>query len=59
MSFVKNGINMPQTPRHGHQFKLCSKCNQDKPPEGGIEMSPTRWLCASCWTNKAIRRTYK
>lgn len=59
MSFVKNGINMPQTPRYAHQLKLCSKCKNMKPPEGGIEMSPTRWMCASCWTNKAIRRTYK
>jgi len=42
-----------------HRFKLCSKCNQEKPPEGGIEMSATRWICAACWTHKAIRRPSK
>lgn len=59
MSFVKNGINMPQTPRYAHQVKLCNKCNKTKPPEGGIEMSRTRWICAQCWTHKAIGRAQK
>ena len=56
MSFLKQGIDLPQTPRHSHQFKFCTKCSQDKPPEGGIEMGPTRWVCATCWTRQAIRR---
>ena len=58
MSFVVrqlllNGGNPPQPV---HRFKLCSKCEREKPPEGGIEMSPTRWICAACWTRKATRR---
>jgi hypothetical protein len=59
MSFVKNQIILPNTVAHGRSsgaFKLCGKCNKDKPPEGGIEMSPTRWICAVCWTTRATRR---
>lgn len=59
MSFVKQRIELPNTstaPRNAHRFKLCNKCEEKKPPEGGIEMSSTRWLCAACWTHKATRR---
>jgi hypothetical protein len=59
MSFVKHQLHMPNSTtnlRNAHRFKLCSKCNESKPPEGGIDMSPTRWMCAACWTIKATRR---
>jgi hypothetical protein len=59
MSFLKNGINLPQTPVRANKMQICSKCLKEKPPEGGVEMSATKWVCASCWTNRAIRRTYK
>jgi hypothetical protein len=39
-----------------HKFKLCAKCDEQKPPEGGIDMSPTRWHCSTCWTLRAIVR---
>ena len=32
-----------------HKYKLCNKCEEMKPPEGGIEISPTRWSCFTCW----------
>lgn len=61
MSFVTkqlllNGGN-PQQPVH--QFKVCARCEQHKPPEGGINMNPTRWICAACWTRRATRRPSK
>jgi hypothetical protein len=34
-----------------HRFKLCSKCDTDKPPEGGIE-NGHKWICQSCWLKK-------
>jgi len=34
-----------------HRFKLCSKCDTDKPPEGGIE-NGKKWMCQSCWLKK-------
>lgn len=58
MSFVKkqlmlNGGNPPQPV---HQFRVCGKCSENKPPEGGIQLSPTKWICAACWTRKAVVR---
>jgi hypothetical protein len=38
-----------------HQFKLCGKCQQDKPPEGGIEMGG-KWMCAGCWTRRSAKK---
>lgn len=32
-----------------HQFKLCQTCEQQRAPEGGIQLSPKRWVCATCW----------
>jgi len=34
-----------------HKFKLCAKCDTDKPPEGGIEIGH-KWMCQSCWLKK-------
>ena len=34
-----------------HKFKNCSRCKHDKPPEGGIELSPTKWYCGPCWVS--------
>ncbi len=38
-----------------HRFKICAKCKQNRPPEGGIEMGPERWYCAGCWTLRATK----
>ena len=38
-----------------NKFKLCTKCDTSKPPEGGIDMG-SKWNCQSCWTK---RITYK
>ena len=34
-----------------HKFKLCTKCNTAKPPEGGIDMG-VKWNCQSCWLKR-------
>lgn len=44
---------------HAHKLQLCSKCNKEKPPEGGVEMSATKWVCASCWTDRVTGRNLK
>jgi hypothetical protein len=59
MSFVNQQIQLNGATRPVHQLKLCAKCEEKKPPEGGIHMSQTRWMCASCWTVKATRRGSK
>lgn len=59
MSFVRQRIDISDKipPRQAaHLFKMCSKCKQERPPEGGIQMSPTKWICAPCWTRRATNR---
>lgn len=41
---------------NGQRLKVCIQCTEPKPPEGGIDMSPTRWLCARCWKTFSHRR---
>jgi hypothetical protein len=38
-----------------HKFKTCSKCEIDKPPEGGVQMTREKWVCVYCWTLRATR----
>lgn len=35
--------------RNAHPFRLCSRCEEKKPPEGGVAMGPGKWVCAACW----------
>ena len=42
-----------------HQLKECNQCNELKPPEGGIQMSHTKWHCAGCWATRVTRRHLK
>lgn len=39
----------------GQPLKLCGKCDGDKPPEGGVQLNPQKWLCAGCWVAKQRR----
>lgn len=34
-----------------NRFKHCTKCDTDKPPEGGIDMGH-KWNCQSCWLKR-------
>jgi hypothetical protein len=31
------------------KYKLCAKCEEEKPPESGIFLSPFKWICQVCW----------
>ena len=42
-----------------HQLKLCNKCEEKRPPEGGVQMTPAKWYCAACWTKKVTVRNLK
>jgi hypothetical protein len=54
MSFVKNPLQLPNSYSQDriavHKFKHCGKCNEDRPPEGGVQMSRDKWYCVKCWT---------
>jgi hypothetical protein len=52
MSFAANQISLAGSAKTSHQYKLCHFCEERKPPEGGIQLSPRRWLCAVCWVDK-------
>jgi hypothetical protein len=54
MSFVRTRIDMPRQtpPLPAHLFRDCAKCRESRPPEGGIQMSESRWMCAVCWTKR-------
>jgi hypothetical protein len=54
--FVNRQLALKGMPANTHQFKQCNKCEQDKPPEGGIQMSLNKWHCASCWVIRTIKR---
>ena len=50
-----NPVSLPGGNAQLHKYKRCKKCDQDRPPEGGIEMSPTRWLCVNCWHKRITK----
>jgi hypothetical protein len=51
MSFANHHLQLGRV-SHMHKFQFCNKCAQMRPPEGGIELSATKWHCASCWTKR-------
>jgi formylmethanofuran dehydrogenase subunit E len=57
-NFVNNHVRLNGNV-HGHKLRLCNKCEEMKPPEGGVQMSRSRWICASCWTNKVTSQNLK
>ena len=54
--FIKRQLSLNDIQPQMHQFKQCGKCDESKPPEGGIQMSLNKWYCAGCWANKTLRR---
>ena len=28
---------------------FCHQCQRDRLPQGGVQMTPAKWLCQSCW----------
>ncbi len=52
MSFAKHQLSLAGSRVNGQPFKLCHRCEEKKPPEGGVQTSPQRWYCAVCWVDK-------
>lgn len=42
---------------HGSCFTVCRICECDRLPEGGVQTSASRWLCAKCWTHFTQKKT--
>jgi len=52
MSFAAHQISLPNSATTSNKYKLCHFCEEKKPPEGGVQLSPRRWICAVCWVDK-------
>lgn len=54
MTFHRSRLELPGStqPQPAHLFRECSKCNDMRAPEGGIELRPGKWVCHSCWTKR-------
>jgi hypothetical protein len=46
---MTRNIRLDGTPKASGRLKTCSKCHQEREPDGGAEMGPERWYCAECW----------
>jgi len=57
-NFVNNHVRLNGN-MHGHKLRLCNKCEEMRLPEGGVQMSASRWICASCWTNRVTSQNLK
>ena len=57
-NFVNNHVRLNGNV-HGHKLQLCNKCEERKPPEGGVQMNAARWICASCWTDRVTSQNLK
>jgi hypothetical protein len=42
-----------------HKYKQCGKCSEMRAPEGGVEMSPTKWVCAACWIGRTTKKNLR
>lgn len=49
MSFASKPITLPRTPARDHKLRLCDKCGMAVDPEGGVNVTHAKWVCALCW----------
>ena len=57
MSFATRSIILPGSLKTSEALRECSKCGDQRAPEGGVDLSPTRWVCARCWARRAQATT--
>jgi len=50
-------IRLPGTQPSGPAVRECSApaCSGLKPADGGIQLSPVRWMCADCWRRRQFK----
>lgn len=49
-------VALPGSLKNDQRFKHCTKCAKPRDPAGGIEMSPGKWRCVSCWRGFQAKR---
>lgn len=51
----KTHITLPNSLKAAGPLRPCSRCKQDKPPEGGVSLTPTKWCCFGCWRGVQLK----
>lgn len=44
-----NSLTLPGSSTEAIKTQLCSRCGDNKPVSGGIQMTPKKWNCSDCW----------
>lgn len=37
----------------------CNKCNYETPPEGGVQLTASKWICSKCWVARVRNKSHK
>ena len=37
-------------------MKLCFRCHLERLTDGGVQMTPVKWFCQSCWLKFSLGR---
>lgn len=47
---MRTDLYLPGTPQNASPLRPCNgPCGREKPPEGGVQMNASKWVCATCW----------
>lgn len=49
-------IALPGSPKSSRPLQFCSRHKADAPPEGGVNLTPSKWVCLSCWASLRQRQ---
>lgn len=53
---LPKALSLPGS-RHGaQQLRMCDQHKETTTPEGGVQMNPNKWVCASCWVRFVNRK---
>ena len=56
MSLLQNTPMLEGSMKNTKPLRECFKCGQKREQTGGVEMSPGKWRCASCWRGFSLSR---
>lgn len=45
--------------KRAQALKLCGVCNIERVPEGGVQVTASKWVCYKCWPNYVRKRMAK
>lgn len=40
-------------------LQYCNSCDYDTPPEGGIQLTTSKWICSKCWVERTRHKRHK